>query len=167
MKTVILRAFLLVVALYALNSCSSEDSLPEEPTNTAITSANYTYNSSELEAMSLINSYRTSIGLSSLERINYISIKSEEHVNYMITNNVVNHDDFVNRSQDIINNLKAKSVSENVAYNYASPKAAVEAWLKSEGHKKNIEGNYTHFGISVKENPTNGKKYYTNIFVKI
>ena len=31
---------------------------------------------------------------------------------------------------------------------------------------ENIEGDFTHFGISVKTNPTTGKKYYTNIFMK-
>ncbi len=45
--------------------------------------------------------------------------------------------------------------------------AVVEAWLNSAGHKANIEGNYTHFGIAIRENPVNGKKYFTNIFAKI
>jgi uncharacterized protein YkwD len=39
--------------------------------------------------------------------------------------------------------------------------------LNSASHKENIEGNFTHFGIAIRENATTGKKYYTNIFVKI
>ena len=117
--------------------------------------------------MKLINDYRVSIGLNSLEKINHISHKSEEHDNYMITNNVVNHDDFVARSENIISVLGAKTVGENIAYNYNSPQAALDAWLNSPGHKQNIEGNFTHFGISIRENPSNGKKYYTNIFARI
>jgi uncharacterized protein YkwD len=128
---------------------------------------NYTYTANELEAMKLINDYRVSIGLNTLEKINHISYKSEEHDNYMITNNVVNHDDFVARSENIINVLGAKTVAENIAYNYSSPQAALDAWLNSAGHKQNIEGNFTHFGISIRENPTTGKKYYTNIFARI
>ncbi|MET3022244.1 CAP domain-containing protein [Flavobacterium hydatis] len=116
--------------------------------------------------MDLINEYRTSIGLNTLEKINYVSVKSEEHNNYMITNNIVSHDDFVARSGDIIKVLGVIKVSENIAYNYNTPKAALDAWLASPEHKKNIIGDYTNFGISVTENPINGRKYYTNIFVK-
>jgi hypothetical protein len=42
----------------------------------------------------------------------------------------------------------------------------INAWLKSPGHKENIVGNFTHFGISIRENTETGKKYYTNIFAK-
>jgi uncharacterized protein YkwD len=62
--------------------------------------------------------------------------------------------------------LGAKSVSENIAYNYNSPQAALDAWLKSPSHKANIEGNFTHFGLSIRVSE-DGKKYYTNIFAKI
>ncbi len=121
----------------------------------------------ELETLDLINNYRVSIGLNALEKINYILLKSEEHTQYMIINNIVNHSDFEARSINIMMVLKVKTVTENIAYNFNSPKGAFDAWLKSEGHKQNIEGNFTHFGISIRENPINGKKYYTNIFVKI
>jgi hypothetical protein len=55
-------------------------------------------------------------------KINHMSFKSEEHDNYMIANNVVNHNDFVARSENIINTLGAKTVSENIAYNYNTQK---------------------------------------------
>ena len=127
----------------------------------------YSYSTSELETMNLINTYRVSIGLNALAKINHISHKSEEHDNYMIANNVVNHNDFVARSENIIKTLGAKTVSENIAYNYNTPEAVLEAWLASPSHKANIEGDHTHFGIAIKENPANGRKYYTNIFAKI
>ncbi|KIA92217.1 MULTISPECIES: CAP domain-containing protein [unclassified Flavobacterium] len=128
---------------------------------------NYNYNSIELETMNQINEYRNSIGLNALDTINHVSFKSEEHNNYMIDKNVISHDNFVNRSENIIKVVDAKKVSENVAYNYNSPQGVLEAWLNSPGHKKNIEGDYTHFGISVRKHPINGRKYYTNIFVKL
>ncbi|MNY65131.1 hypothetical protein D3C86_2023500 [compost metagenome] len=65
------------------------------------------------------------------------------------------------------NVLGAKRVGENVAYNYKTPEAAVRAWLDSPGHKENIVGDYTHFGLSVTTDAATGKKYYTNIFVKL
>ena len=166
MKAKLLRVLLLVAIVFTMNSCSSNSS--ENPTSSASTqkAMPYTYNSTEIEAMALINNYRVSIGLNELKQINHISYKSEEHDNYMITNNVVNHDDFVARSENIMEVLGAKSVSENIAYNYNSPQAALDAWLKSPTHKANIEGDFTHFGLSIRVN-ADGKKYYTNIFVKI
>ena len=167
MKKKLLRALLFATVIFTMNSCSSDGS---ETTAVEVKSqavVDYTYSASEIEAMNLINEYRVSVGLNPLDKINHISFKSEEHDNYMITNNVVNHDDFVSRSENIIKVLGAKTVGENIAYNYNSPQAAVKAWLNSPGHKENIEGNFTHFGLAIRENPTTGKKYYTNIFVKI
>jgi uncharacterized protein YkwD len=150
-----------------MNSCSSDSS--ETSTNNASSQVveNYSYSATELETMKLINDYRVSVGLNPLEKINHISYKSEEHDNYMIENNVVSHDGFVSRSENIMKVLGAKTVGENIAYNYNSPQAALAAWLNSPSHKENIEGNFTHFGISIRENATTGKKYYTNIFAKL
>ncbi len=149
-----------------MNSCSSDssDSTPSENSNQRV--MNYSYNASELETMEIINNYRVSVGLNKLQQINHISYKSEEHDDYMIVNNVVNHNNFVSRSENIIALLGAKRVGENVAYNYNSPQSVVNAWLNSPSHKENIVGNYTHFGIAIKTN-ADGKKYYTNIFAKI
>lgn len=156
---------LLISILFTMNSCSPDSS--DDSTESNVPQAmSYTYNQTELEAMDLINSYRMSIGLNELKEINHISYKSEEHDIYMITNNVVNHNDFVSRSENIKEVLGAKDVSENIAYNYNTPKAALDAWLRSPSHKENIEGNYTHFGISIRVDAS-GKKYYTNIFAKL
>jgi uncharacterized protein YkwD len=149
-----------------MNSCSTNNSETPVAAVSLLKTVSYTYSTSELETMALINTYRASVGLSELKQINYISYKSEEHDNYMITNNVVNHDDFVARSEDIIKVLGAKTVGENIAYNYNTPQAALDAWLNSPTHKENILGDFTNFGISIRVN-SEGKKYYTNIFVKI
>lgn len=166
MKAKLLRVLLLVAVIFTMNSCSSNSSEDTDSSASTKQAMSYTYNSTEIEAMALINAYRVSIGLNELKEINHISYKSEEHDDYMIANNVVNHDDFASRSENIMRVLGAKSVSENIAYNYNSPKAALDAWLKSPSHKQNIEGNFTHFGLSIRVS-ADGKKYYTNIFAKI
>jgi uncharacterized protein YkwD len=166
MYSKLLRVSLLAFVLCFIVSCSSDDNSTEIEASSTIV-LNYEYSPLEIETLTLINNYRVSVGLNALEKINHVSYKSEEHDNYMITNNVVNHNDFEARSTNIIKVLGAKNVSENIAYNYNSAKGAFDAWMNSAGHKQNIEGDFTHFGISIRENPTNGKKYYTNIFVKI
>ena len=127
---------------------------------------NYDYSADEIDLANRINAYRVSIGLNSLETINHISYKSLEHNQYMIDNNVVNHDYFEERSNNIIQVLGAVKVGENIAYNFSTPNAALYAWLQSPGHKANLDGDYTHFGISITVNPSTGKKYYTNMFMK-
>lgn len=163
----IMCAMVFIVMSITMSSCSADSAEGNENvTTTEQVITSYNYNASELETMQLINEYRVSIGLNALEKNNHISYKCEEHNKYMIGNNVVNHNDFTARSNNIINVLGAKKVGENVAYNYKTSEAALKAWLESPGHKENIEGNYTHFGISVTTDAS-GKKYYTNIFVKI
>jgi uncharacterized protein YkwD len=163
------RVFSLMVIALILNSCASDsiDSVNTESDVSSVKSINYTYSQAELETMQLINDYRVSVGLSALKAVDYISFKSQEHDEYMISKDVMSHDDFVARSENIIKALGAKKVGENVAYNYNTPQAVLKAWLESEGHKKNIVGDYTHFGIAIKQDPENGRKYYTNIFAKI
>lgn len=167
MRKTLAYLILFPAVLFTMNSCSSDSSEATADSTSAVIVENYTYSDIELETMKLINDYRVSVGLNPLEKINHISFKSEEHNYYMIDKKVVSHDGFTDRANNIMKVLGAKSVGENLAYNYNSPKAAVTAWLNSPAHKENIVGNYTHFGISIREDAATGKKYYTNIFVKM
>lgn len=157
------KALLFFAVLLTLISCSTEDSSDAEQ---ELKVENYAYNDLELDMITRINEYRISKGLNALETINHISYKSGEHNEYMIENDVVGHYYFQVRSNNIKQVLGAVDVSENLAYNYNTNNAAFNAWINSEGHKENIEGDYTHFGLSIKTNPDTGRKYYTNIFMK-
>ena len=165
MKTTLLRAIVPMAFLFTLISCSSNET---EETSAAKPQLiqDYDYNSDELQLADLINEHRVSLGLNPLQLINHVSYKSEEHNEYMIAKKVVNHDLFSQRSENIIEVLGAVKVNENVAYNFVSSNSALNAWLNSPGHKANIEGSFTHFGISIRADQTTGKKYYTNIFIK-
>jgi uncharacterized protein YkwD len=167
MKAKLLTILFLAGILSLMNSCSSDATEDTSVAAKMQADVKFEYSASEISTMKLINDYRVSKGLAVLQQIAYVSVKSEEHDQYMITKNVVSHDGFVSRSADIVKVVGAKNVGENIAYNYNSPEGAVNAWLKSASHKENIEGNFTHFGIAIRENATTGKKYYTNIFVKI
>lgn len=163
MKTNLLRLFMPFVLVLTLVSCS-KDSQEESENLELITS--YDYSTEEIELANKINDYRVSVGLNSLERINHISYKSSEHNQYMINNNVVNHDYFDSRANNIMQVLGAVRVGENIAYNFSTPNSALNAWKNSPGHKANLDGDYSHFGVSITINPATGKKYYTNIFMK-
>lgn len=165
MRTKLFRSLLPLALMFTMISCSSEESTAPSGTDSQIVDT-YDYNEAELKLMDLINDHRESIGLNKLEKINYISYKSAEHNNYMMENGVVNHDFFQQRSADLINLLGAERVGENVAYNFGTPQGVLTAWLGSPGHKGNIEGDYTNFGVSITTNPETGRKYYTNMFIK-
>ena len=165
MKKMSIKIVFSIALMFSLVSCSP-DSIDKESVDTNQTAVNYEYSENETELINLINDYRASIGLNKLELINYVSVKSEEHDLYMIQSNEVSHAGFKERADNIMEVLKAKKVSENIAYNFSTSQSALGAWLNSAGHKANIEGNFTHFGISIRINPETGKKYYTNIFIK-
>ena len=164
MKAKMFRALLPLAIVFTMVSCSSDSSEGSSTDKKIVTT--YTYNDTELKIVTLVNNYRQSIGLNTLEVINHISYKSQEHNIYMIDNNMVNHDYFQQRSNNLIQVLGAATVGENIAYNYQTAESAMSAWLNSPAHKANIEGNYTHLGISVTVDETTGKKYYTNMFMK-
>ena len=164
MKAKMFRALLPLAIVFTMVSCSSDDS-ETTPSNAKLVTE-YSYNDTELRLVQLINDYRQSLGLTRLEVINHISYKSEGHNEYMIEKQVMSHDYFQERSTNLIQVLGAERVAENVAYNYNTPESAFSAWKNSPGHRANIEGDFTHFGISVSIDSETGRKFYTNMFIK-
>lgn len=154
----------LALSLLTLTSCSS-DSENVSNSNSIETVKNYFHSSSELELLDEVNTYRVSIGLNPLSIIEHISYISSEHNDYMILVKNPNHDGFSNRKENLKQVLGAAKVGENVAYGYSTTKSTISAWINSPSHKANLEGDYTHFGVSIKTD-ADGKKYYTNMFIK-
>jgi len=164
MKAKMFKVLLSLAIVFTMVSCSSDSSDGTSTDKKVVTT--YNYNETELKLITLINNYRQTIGLNTLEVINHISFKSEEHNIYMIEHNLVNHDYFQERSDNLILVLGAERVGENIAYNYKTAENAFSAWMDSPGHRANIEGEYTHFGLAVTTDAQTGKKYYTNMFMK-
>lgn len=159
---------LICFCVFSLSSCS-KDSISEEENAAAIKTAdlidNFAYSEIESEILTAVNKYRKTKGLSQLKKVDDITVQAEDHTFYMVERNVVNHDNFILRYNVLVQEIGAKSVSENIGYGYGTSGGVVKAWIESEGHRKNIEGDFTHFGISV-EKDANGRNYFTNIFVK-
>lgn len=119
----------------------------------------------ETEVLNLINNHRLSLGLNPLKSMNLIKSQAYSHTEHMVVENQISHDNFFERSNFLKENASAKVVSENVAYGYTHAESVVNAWLKSDSHRENIEGDFTDFDISAEQN-SNGDWYYTNIFIK-
>lgn len=159
---------LTVICVLALSSCSKDSELPQASAD--LKASNLVdfvaYSPIEADILDAVNDYRISNGLSALSKVDEITFQAEEHNTYMIENKVVSHDNFPQRYLNLKNGIGAKAVSENVGYGYNTAGAVVKAWIASEGHRDNIIGDFTHFGISV-EQDEDGQQYFTNIFVKL
>jgi uncharacterized protein YkwD len=146
-----------------ITSCSSED---ENSITKELNLKPVAYSELENGVLDQINSYRNSIGNSTLKKLDIVSYVATTHTNYMVETGNVDHSGFEERQQDLMENAGAKSVGENVAYGYSTSEEVVNAWLKSDSHRALIENkNFTHFGISTETNSL-GREYYTLMFIK-
>lgn len=162
MKTTKLLPVMALLALLTF-SCSTEE-FPETIDSAKLVNAPVA-KTIEIEVLELINNHRIELGLNPLNNLNIVKSVAFTHTGYMVEINQVNHDNFFQRRNSLIQNAGAVTVSENVAYGYSSAQAVVNAWINSPSHKENIEGNYTDFDISAEQN-SEGRWYYTNIFIK-
>lgn len=156
--------FFAAILFFSLCFVSCAELKGVEPASTTITSSG---NTIEDDILVLINKYRLSKGLVPLKLNNDIIAVARKHSSDMADKTVAfGHDGFTARAKSLgarISGLKA--VAENVAYGQRTAAEAVEDWIKSPGHRVNIEGNYTQTGIGVVANKK-GVLYYTQIFVR-
>ncbi|MFD1161200.1 CAP domain-containing protein [Hwangdonia seohaensis] len=160
MKTYYLRNWFVLLCFAVLActvSCSKDDSAEANERLEALTI--------EENIFQLVNSHRADIGKEPLA-INYLARElAEEHTRYMITQSDISHDHFDDRANRLFDEENAKRAGENVAAKQRSAKDVMEAWLNSSGHRENIEGDFTHIGISAVKNDV-GQYYYTQLFLK-
>lgn len=58
--------------------------------------------------------------------------------------------------------ISYRTAGENIAKGYATPKAVVEAWMNSTGHRANIlNSTYTHIGVGY----VSSGNYWTQMFI--
>ncbi|ULC60352.1 CAP domain-containing protein [Flaviramulus sp. BrNp1-15] len=164
-----MKKLLLLVLIIILNisftSCSIENDDLQVPDLYHSENIKVVYSEIDYEIAELINAYRASKELLPLNILNQASKEAITHNVYMVEQGEASHDFFYLRSENLKNEVNAKRVSENVGYGYSSAQAIVNAWLKSDEHRKNIENpEFTDIGISTKKDE-NGRNYFTNIFV--
>jgi uncharacterized protein YkwD len=119
----------------------------------------------ETDILFYVNEYRASKGLQALEMNAGMCLQAEKHSAGMASGKVsFGHDGFEERVKVIARKIgNIRSSAENVAYGNLSPKEVVDIWLKSPGHRKNIEGKYTLTGIGIATGKGN-VVFFTQIF---
>jgi uncharacterized protein YkwD len=140
-------------------------SRPETSMNTNVASSPIT--DLEKAVNQQINQYRASKKLPPLRVDPQMTQIARIHSENMAKGKVrFSHDGFEGRAKAIT--IPYQSVAENVAYNmgYSDPvRKAVEGWIKSEGHRKNMEGQFNLTGIGIAKN-AKGEYYFTQLFVR-
>jgi uncharacterized protein YkwD len=115
----------------------------------------------------LINAHRKSIGLQPLQLSEVESTVAAKHSYNMASGKLpFGHKDLKKRMEIIAKQIGYISeTGENVASGQMSAHEVVDGWLKSTGHRKNIEGDFTLTGIGVAKDKR-GVVYYTQVFTK-
>lgn len=121
----------------------------------------------ELSVFEQINQYREDLGLTPLTLNVEIVTQARNHSQNMAQGTVpFSHEGLAERAA--ATSIKVDSVSENVAYYQEVSDVAttvVNGWLQSEGHHKNIVGDFNLTGIGVIQNES-GRYYFTQIFIR-
>lgn len=120
----------------------------------------------EDQILTLINQHRKKKGLAALATNPVIEMEARRHTISMASHkSPFGHDGFSYRSKVISSKIPGvTATAENVALGSKSAKEVVDGWLKSPGHKKNIEGKFRLTGIGVARDEKS-TLYFTQIFV--
>jgi uncharacterized protein YkwD len=122
----------------------------------------------EQEVFRLVNQYRESLGLNQLEWSDVIAEQCRIHSQNMASGAIgFNHEGFDQRIAAIDAVIPYRFSAENLAKiaDFDNPaQIAMESWLKSQGHKENIEDNFdmTGVGVAIEGDST---FYFTQIFI--
>jgi len=118
-----------------------------------------------MKALQLTNNFRASQGLPALKWDQRLANIAHPHAVNMGNSNSISHNGFreVRAPQ-----MRAASCAENVAMNhgYTDPVTqAVDGWIHSPGHRRNMLGQFTHCAISIYRN-ARGAYYFTQLFAR-
>jgi len=119
----------------------------------------------EQKVVELTNQERAKQGLPALKVDTELSKVAREKSRDMQANNYFSHDSPTYGSPfDMMKQfgIQYSSAGENIAMGQPTPEEVVQAWMDSDGHRKNIlSSNYTHIGVGYAENGN----YWTQLFI--
>lgn len=102
------------------------------------------------ETLRLINSYRTSRGLSPLASHSVLQRLAKQHSRYQASRNDLGHDGYKQRAAQARAAGLTARCAENVGFRYASPQQLFAGWRNSPGHNKNLlRPSLRYAGVSV------------------
>ncbi|NOT53407.1 MAG: CAP domain-containing protein [Deltaproteobacteria bacterium] len=124
----------------------------------------------EREVHALVNEHRQDLGLRPLAYDGEIARHARRHSQEMAGGRgSVDHDGAEERRAALSRRMEFNGFAENVAMNNSATsrtaEVTVRGWLKSAGHRRNMEGDFTLTGIGVARSDT-GSYFFTQIFLR-
>lgn len=120
----------------------------------------------EKEIFKLVNDYRLGIGKSELTRNETLDQIARGHSQDMADDTVpFGHDGFSERIALVGQTIPWKAAAELIALS-GSAKDAVDIWIQSTDHRKDLQGNYDLAGVGVAKAKTGNSFYTTQILIK-
>ncbi|TKD72590.1 hypothetical protein FBF83_00730 [Pseudalkalibacillus hwajinpoensis] len=117
------------------------------------------------QVIDLTNAERRKQGLSNLKAMPSLSDVAQEKSRDMQQKNYFSHTSPTYGSPfDMMRDFGVdfNTAGENIAQGQQTPEAVVDAWMKSEGHRKNIMNkNFTHIGVGLAQDG----HYWTQMFI--
>ncbi|MBS4197333.1 sporulation protein [Bacillus sp. FJAT-49870] len=117
------------------------------------------------QVIDLTNAERRKQGLSDLKADTQLSGVAQKKSDDMQQKNYFSHTSPTYGSPfDMMRDFGVtyKSAGENIAQGQQSPQEVVQAWMNSEGHRKNIlNNNFTHIGVGYEQTG----KHWTQMFI--
>jgi len=120
----------------------------------------------EQEVIDLTNFERKKESLEPLKPQPLLFASARKHSANMAKQDKLDHtlDEKTMKDRIVAENYKYARIAENIAMGQKTPKQVVEAWMKSEGHRKNIlTPELTEIGIGIEKN-AKGQLYWTQNF---
>ena len=162
MNTSVIKYLYILGLIFIVFSCTEDDTSILIDDGGSVVAVDLTITGEILE---LVNLHRQEIGLVALKRSTTADELAVEHTNYMISKDEISHDNFNARFLALQQKVNANGAGENVASGYQDAESVMNGWLKSLGHKANIEGNFTHIGLAAIKNPQ-GRYFFTQLFYR-
>ena len=116
------------------------------------------------DVLTATNAFRASKKLPALSSNPILNSIAQQHSENMAAGKVkFGHDGFAKRNDAAQKQLSIQYFAENVAFGVQTGQEVVTLWKNSEGHRKNMLGNYRKIGIGVAKDKQ-GRIFYTQVF---
>jgi len=101
----------------------------------------------------LINAARVEDGQMPLRFNDALLQAANQHAQWMHSNSKLSHHQNQKSTRTVVDRTRQfgyafPTIGENIAQGQKTPAAVMTAWLASSGHRANILGNFTEFGVA-------------------
>jgi uncharacterized protein YkwD len=161
------KTSLLISAIFFLCSFDRYDRRENISQNAVLETGEISLKNMDHDILGYVNMHRKSMGLRPLQ-LSYVEcrVATKHSFNMASGKTPFGHQDLKKRMDLIASQVGYISeTGENVAFGQMDAREVVDGWLKSPGHRKNIEGDFTLTGIGIAKD-RKGMIYYTQIFTK-